>query len=65
MSSNTDQNSQLSPSEREAYQRHHDHFVALKASGKLTEADQSNYDLAMLRERQGLVEPLPIADPMP
>ena len=48
----------------EPFQRHHDHYVRLarKLEGRLTKADQRNYDLAMERERKGLVKPLPEDD---
>jgi hypothetical protein len=44
-------------------QMHHDHFVQLfrdtnKKGVCLSEKDTEEYDLAMLRERQGLVYPL-------
>jgi hypothetical protein len=45
-----------------AMQRHHDYFVGLKEMGKLPEEDFSNYQLAMEREGQGLVEPLVVQE---
>ena len=43
-----------------ARQRNHDKYVLLFRSGKMTELDRKNYDLAMTWEGHGLVKPLPI-----
>ena len=43
-----------------ARQRNHDKYVLLFRSGKMTELDRKNYDLAMTWEEHGLVKPLPI-----
>ncbi|NTU46163.1 hypothetical protein HGA88_00905 [Candidatus Roizmanbacteria bacterium] len=45
-------------------QQHNDYFVmmyreAQKNGTSLSEKDQQDYELAMLRERQGIVDPLP------
>ena len=43
-----------------ALQRHHDYYVLLQRQGKLSyEDDEKNYVLAMEREHNGLVKPLP------
>lgn len=39
-------------------QEHHDHYVKLKLTGRLHPQDLGHYELAMQREREGLVQPL-------
>lgn len=38
-----------------SHQRHHDYYVGLKLAGKLTEDDRPQYELALQRERDGIV----------
>ncbi len=47
---------------RKGMQRHHDTYVRMWREGKITRdhPDYANYDLAMQRERSGLVKPLPL-----
>jgi len=42
-----------------ACQRHHDYYVFLHRQGDMSPEDMTNFDLAMQRERDGLVKPLP------
>lgn len=51
-----DNSSRLSWEQR--IQKQHDYYVRLKLEGRLDPLDQALYDLAMERERQGLVKPL-------
>lgn len=41
---------------KEAFQRHHDYYVGLHKEGRLTEADRSQYELAIKREETGEVK---------
>jgi hypothetical protein len=45
--------------DRDAKQRHHDYYVTLKRQGQLKSEDEAQYELAMQRERDGEVDPLP------
>ncbi|MDQ3008328.1 MAG: hypothetical protein M3Q81_01905 [bacterium] len=47
------------PTQSAAEQRHHDYYVRLQRKGKMTEEDRPQYELAMRREREGEVKPLP------
>ena len=38
-------------------QSHHDHYVRLHREGKLSQGDRAQYELAMQRQRKGLVKP--------
>lgn len=49
----------LESKRRDAYQRHHDHYVRLHREGLLTPEDEEQYKLAMAREQAGEVQPLP------
>jgi hypothetical protein len=42
-----------------ACQRHHDYYVFLCRQGKISWEDMPDYHLAIQRERNGLVKPLP------
>lgn len=42
----------------EMMQKHHDYYIGLKLAGKLNPRDSGHYELAMKREREGLVQPL-------
>jgi hypothetical protein len=42
------------------YQRHHDLYVKRKLKGELTDEDLPQYNLAMLRQREGLVKPIAV-----
>ncbi len=46
-------------------QRHHDYFVGLQKTGKLTDEDNPNFELAMQREQEGQVQPLTVEPPTP
>lgn len=40
-------------------QRHHDYYIRLSRKGKLSEEDRLQFELAVLREQNGEVRPLP------
>ena len=44
------------PTEKEAMQRHYNHYKKLVDEGKLTEEDRPHWELAQERKAQGLVE---------
>jgi hypothetical protein len=46
----------------DVHQRHHDTYVRKARLGALTDEDQAQYDLAIERERNGDVKPLPEDD---
>lgn len=45
-----------------AWQRHHDHYVRLERKGKLKPEDMEQYEMAIQREINGQVDPLPTLD---
>ena len=49
---------EIQDSIKEAMQRHHDYYVGREERGELSEEDRPNFELAMRREREGLVQPL-------
>ncbi len=50
------------PSLKEAMRRHHDHYVGLERKGLLKQIDRPQYELAVRREENGKVDPLPPKD---
>jgi hypothetical protein len=45
-----------SPTEKQAMQRHYDHYEALAGAGRLAEADADQWEIAQERKRLGLLE---------
>lgn len=42
----------------EAYQRHYNHYARLARENRLKDSDRPQYELAMQREKEGIVTPL-------